>query len=242
MSIDTPSNARQYPTVDYDTHARTCAPDAFWEQVKRTVHGKPVPESQIDLIVAEIKQRLELGSIDVLLDLACGNGALSHLLIDSCAAFLGVDISTYLIDIARKHFADAPQVQFLAQGVADYLYSEADPLRFTKVLCYGSFMYFSESEAHAALKLLADRFVNVHSIFIGNLPDRDRAGVFYSQRVSQPGELDDPQAQIGIWRTQEVFSALAADAGWVTTFSSMPEGFYSAQYRYDATLRRRDGN
>ncbi len=235
-----PSSPRNYPTVDYDTHARTCAPDAFWAQVKRTVHGKPVPDSQIELIVAEIKRQLALSTQDNLLDLACGNGALSHLLIDSCATLAGIDISAYLIDVAKKHFAQAPRVTFIENDVTMYLSTEPAPLRFTKVLCYGSFMYFPDDVAHATLRLIGERFSNVQSIFIGNLPDRDRVSAFYTQRDPMPNELDDPQAQIGIWRTKETFSAMAATAGWRTSFSNMADEFYSTHYRYDALLHRRD--
>jgi SAM-dependent methyltransferase len=234
-----PSNDRSYPTVDYDTHARTCAPDAFWAQVKRTVHGQPVSEVQIALIVAQIETQLALRASDVLLDLACGNGALTHRLADSCAALFGVDISTYLIDVARKHFGEPPRVDFAADGVVQYLEGEAQPERFTKALCYGSFMYFSDDDARATLKLLNARFSGVETFFLGNLPDRDRVDGFYSTRAPAPGELDDPQALIGIWRTRDAFAAMADDAGWDTAFVQMPEGFYSTHYRYDAVLRRK---
>ncbi len=230
---------RDYPTVDYDAHARTCAPDAFWAQVKRTVHGKPVPDEQIDLIVEEIKRQLTLTPADVVLDLACGNGALSQRLVDGCSALVGVDLSPYLIDIANRHFAQAPRVSFVADGAAQYLRAEPAPERFTKVLCYGSFAYFSEEDARATLALLNTRFVNVESVFIGNLPDRARAAAFYAPREPLPGELDDHQAQIGLWRTREAFADMAGDAGWDASFSTMPGGFFSVHYRYDVLLRRR---
>jgi len=232
---------REYPTVDYDAHARTCAPDAFWAQVKRTVHGKPVPDEQIDLIVEEIKRQLALVPTDVVLDLACGNGALSHRLVDGCSALVGVDISPYLIDIANRHFAQASRVSFVADGAAQYLRAASAPERFTKVLCYGSFAYFSDEDARATLALLNTRFVNVESVFIGNLPDRARAAAFYAPREPLPGELDDHQAQIGLWRTREAFAAMADEAGWDASFSTMPGAFFSVHYRYDVLLRRRSG-
>lgn len=238
MSNATASSDRSYPTVDYDAHARTCAPDAFWAQVKRTVHGKPVSEEQIEWITGEIKRQLALGPEDIVLDLACGNGALSHRLVDVCAGLVGVDISEYLIEVANRYFAEPPRVTFAADGAAQYVETATDPQRFTKVLCYGSFAYFSEDDAHATLRLLNERFVNVQSIFIGNLPDRDRAAAFYAPRDPQPGELDDPRAQIGIWRTRDAFAQMAAASGWGAQFSTMPGGFFSVHYRYDVLLRR----
>ena len=227
-----------YPTLDYDTHARTCEPEAFWSQVKRTVRGEPVSDTQIALIVGEIKKQLALKTTDIVLDIACGNGALSHRLIDACAELHGFDISEYLIAVANRHFAQAPRITFSVGGVAEYLRAEAAPDRFTKAICYGSFMYFPAEDARIALQLLGERFTNVQTLFIGNLPDRDRTSSFYTQRDPGPGELDDPKALIGIWRTRDEFKEMAADAGWTTTFSSMPDEFYSTHYRYDALLRR----
>lgn len=238
MSNAPVSSDLRYPTVDYDAHARTCPPDAFWAQVKRTVHGKPVSEEQIEWIVGEIKRQLALEPGDVVLDLACGNGALSHRLLDTCASLVGVDISEYLIDVANRHFAEPSRVTFEAQGAAQYVAAVADPERFTKVLCYGSFAYFSESDACTTLQALNERFANVRSIFIGNLPDRDRAAAFYASRDPEPGELDDPRAQIGIWRTREAFGEMAAASGWDAQFSTMPAEFFSVHYRYDVLLRR----
>ncbi|HLX02299.1 MAG TPA: class I SAM-dependent methyltransferase [Trinickia sp.] len=236
---DPKSAPRNYPTVDYDQHARTCPPEDFWGQVKRTVRGKAVPDEHIDMILQAIREHLAPQAGDVLLDLACGNGALSERLFDSCAGLVGVDISPYLIGVANTHFAKPPRFMFVANGAAEYLRAETEPERFTKALCYGSFAYFSEDDAKATLQLLHDKFVNVERIFIGNLPDRERAAAFYAPREPEPGELTDPFAQIGIWRTQDEFAALAAGAGWDASFAAMPPEFFAKHYRYDVVLTRR---
>ena len=81
---------------------KTCERDDFFGQIKRTVHGKPVSEEQLTLIVGAIKSALNFTPKDVFLDIGCGNGALSHYLFDSCSSFLGVDFSDYLIEIAKE--------------------------------------------------------------------------------------------------------------------------------------------
>lgn len=241
MSSVPPTAQPGCPMADYDQHARTCAPAAIWTQAKRTVRGEAVSEAHIGMIVEAIKQRLALDRRDVVLDLACGNGALSQRLYDSCAALLGVDISEYLISIANDRFADAPRFAYVADGAAQYLRAEANPDRFTKVLCYGSFAYFSQDDAEETLALLHNKFVNVETVFIGNLPDREHAAAFFAHRTPEPNELADPRAQIGIWRSQAEFAAMAESAGWAIEFSTMPDGFFSVHYRYDALLRRKPG-
>lgn len=57
---------------------KTKARDDFWGQISRTVNGEPVSEKDIGEIVTAIRQGLELESSDVVLDIGCGNGALSR--------------------------------------------------------------------------------------------------------------------------------------------------------------------
>ena len=61
----------------YKEHPKTCEPDDFWGQVMRTVNGKPVGEEQIQMIIDSVISTLEITESDVLLDLCCGNGALT---------------------------------------------------------------------------------------------------------------------------------------------------------------------
>ena len=226
-----------YLKFDHDAYAKSRAPDDFWGQVRRTVNGVPVSDDQIKLIIETIRIALNLKSDDALLDIACGNGALSHLLFDACAGYLGVDMSEHLISVAKANFEVLPNYQFIKQGAAEYVRSEERPARFSKVLCYGSFPYFPAADAAEVLRTLHNKFNNVQSVFIGNLPDKDRAAEFY-KRPPNTEELADCFSQIGIWRTRNEFVQLASDAGWKVEFSTMPAGFYSSYYRYDALLVR----
>lgn len=226
-----------YQKFDHDAYAKTRAPDDFWGQIRRTVEGKPVSEAQIRMIVEAISTGLALESDDFLLDLACGNGALSHLFFDKCKEFLGVDFSKYLISVAKKNF-EAGSYNFVEMSAGDYVQQEKEPEKFTKVLCYGSFSYFPAADAEYMLRLLFEKFINVRTVFIGNLPDRECAEKFYKTNKPTPEELSDCSSQIGIWRSRSEFAELARDAGWNVKFLSMPTDFYASYYRYDALLTR----
>lgn len=238
MNTDDSKPVKSYPVLDHDEYARSRPADDFWGQIKRTVNGKPVSEEQIALIVASIKSNLRLHPGDVLLDLACGNGALSTRLFDSCRAFLGVDLSGYLISVARNHHEILPHYVFLEQAADHYVLSEKRPERYSKVLCYGSFSYFSEEAARVVLQTLFKRFTKVESIYIGNLPDRDRLDFFYKEKLPGDDELADHTSRIGTWRSKDEFSALACAAGWTTRFVTASPQFYAAHYRYDVILSR----
>lgn len=223
---------------DHDAFARGRKRNDFWGQIRRTVNGEPVGEEQIALILAAVRAGLDLRPDDVVLDLACGNGALSSRLFDECRAWRGVDFSEFLIDVAGEYFERVPTHTFALSDIVDYLRTDPDPQRYTKVLCYGSFSYLAERDAREALSLLGGRYVNVTRMFIGNLPDYAQRLAFYTQTVPATAEFRRNTTSIGIWRTEAEFGDLARAVGLRATFSRMPDDFYGARYRYDALLQR----
>lgn len=220
----------------YEDHPQTCSRTDYWGQVKRTVGGQPVDAGQIQMIVAAVIDGLALDEQDFLLDLCCGNGALSDLIFDHCRGGVGVDFSEYLIKIARQDFQQLPGRSYELGSANDYLREEPRPERFTKALCYGAFMFFDADMSRDCLLQLRHRFPRVNTLFLGNLPDKDRKSAFFREGEYRPGIEDDPSSPIGVWRTEQEFAALAKECGWEAKFRRMPEAFYAAKYRYDAVL------
>lgn len=225
-------------SFDYDQHARSCSPDDFWGQVKRTVRGQPVNEEQIGMIINAVRTHVDLNHNDILLDLACGNGALTRLLFNDCAGCVGVDLSEYLIAVAKENFEALPDYAFIHQDAGTYVNEATNAEQFTKVMCYGAFQCFPPEVAKQVLSTLYRKFVNVEKVFIGNLPDKDLADAFFIEYPPAEGLLDDFASPLGMWRTKEEFAALANAAGWKISFLRMPKEFYGAHYRYDVVLTR----
>lgn len=219
----------------YRNHPKTCDPEDFWGQVKRTVNGKPVPQEQIKMIVKAVCDGLELSTSDVLLDLCCGNGALTTYFFARCRGGLGVDFSEYLIEVARRHFVKRPQEAFMLKDVVEFARTYQEPERFTKAVCYGSIQYLPKDAAHELLMLLRQRFSGLNKVFIGNVPDKQFARTFFGYRY-ESGIEDSPATEIGIWRTHEEFRALAEETGWHMDVRFMPKDYYCAHYRYDVIL------
>jgi hypothetical protein len=214
-------------------------PDAeLWRQVKRTVHGVPVGDDQIRMIIDAIADGLALNADDHVLDLACGNGGLSRYLFDRIAGLYGCDLSESLIAVARRYFAAPPRFEFTLTDVVTCVNGVDAPQRFTKMLCYGSFSYFSPDEAVAVLDGLSRRFPRVTHAYLGNLPDKDCAERFFPPGEAQRQVLDDHRTAIGVWRTTAEMTRLAETCGWRARFHQMPAGFYAAHYRYDVVLER----
>lgn len=227
---------------NYDTfndHAKTCAPDDFWGQVKRTVGGKAVSEEQIRMIVAVVVDKLSLRPEDALLDLCCGNGALSVLFKEHCARLKGVDFADSLIEVAQANFADPPRLEFFLQDVAEYVLLEGAPEVFTAAVCYGSFQYFDPDVARTMLIELRKRFSNVTRLLLGNMPDKSRLQSFYTEQTYIPGIESDCTSPLGMWRSMDEVAEMAVSAGWDAMFSVMPPSYHASHYRFDALLTPR---
>lgn len=210
----------------------------YWRQIKRTVNREPVSFEQIEMIVRAICEGLDLNGHpdDALLDIGCGNGALASLFFDKIKKYHGVDLSEFLISVAKRDFERPPDYLFEVSDVVDYLKGENSNSLFNKVLFYGCFSYFQSAEE--VLGLIRNKFVNVEKIFIGNLPDAERVSDFYKETPGDKNILSDCSSSIGVWRTKDEFRLLAQRSGWCATFSQMPPEFYAAHYRYDVTLVR----
>jgi SAM-dependent methyltransferase len=220
----------------YKDHPETCDPDDFWGQVKRTVNGEPVSQEQIDMIVHAVSDGMDLSAEDLLLDLCCGNGALTAYFFEKCNGGLGVDISEYLIDVARKKFVKRENESFVVGDAVEYVRNCSRPERFTKAVCYGAFMFLPRDNARLLLEELRSRFSSLRRVFIGNLPDRALKSRFFTGEGHRPGIEDDPGSPTGIWRTEVEFVELAAECGWAAVVTRMPPSFYAAHYRFDAVL------
>jgi len=212
----------------------------FWGQVARTVNGKSVGEDQIEMIVATVTKALALELSDVVLDLGCGNGALSNYFSKKIRALVGVDKSQYLIDVAKENF-ETPAQRFYHDDALQFMKEFDEPEKITKILCYGAFSYFSEGAAEEILKLASSRYFSATTFFIGNLPDKARAQFFNPAYSPTAREVLDSTSAIGLWRSQEEFTRLAERTGWSVQFHQMPKTFFSSHYRYDAILTRPRG-
>jgi len=219
----------------YKEYPKTCDPEDFWGQVKRTVNGKPVTQDQIDMIVEAVSNGLNLSQKDVLLDLCCGNGALTTYFFKKCNGGLGVDFSEYLIRIAKNNFIKTKNENFLLQDILKFVENHHDTERFTKAICYGSIQYLDKRSVFKLLNYISDRFYNIKSFFIGNIPDKEHMMHFF-ENTYEEGIEDSPASPIGVWWSKEEFAQLAKSAGWIPNFSKMQKKFYSSHYRYDVIL------
>jgi cyclopropane fatty-acyl-phospholipid synthase-like methyltransferase len=229
---------KDYVKLFYQELSQKCDPKDFWGQVKRTVNGKPFNKAQIDLIKKTIINHLKLKKTDSLLDIGCGNGALSALFLEKINSLVGVDFSEYLISIAKENFEKKPNHIFHLGDAYKFIVDYENKDKITKSVCYGTFAYFNFRTSEKMLSHLNKEYKNLARIFLGNLPDKDRAEKFFYNNIDYASQLNDSKSAIGIWRTKDEMKKLAASCGWKTKFHQMPQRFHGAHYRYDVLLTR----
>lgn len=224
----------------YELRISSCGPTEFWKQVGRVNKDGPVGPDQIAMIADAIAKGLDLRPHDVLLDLCCGNGAITDLIFARCRGGIGVDFTPGLIDVAKTNFERPPDRLYQLADVLEFVEAAEDAARFNKVMCYGSFPTLLAPKAVGVLNALRRRFPNVQRVFIGNLPDINRARLFFERDMRAEllslQELKRHDTGVGTWRTEDEITKLAEQCGWRAEFSQMPAAFYASYYRYDAIL------
>jgi SAM-dependent methyltransferase len=218
---------------DYTERPKQFERNDFWRQVRRTINGKPVDESQIQLIVVQIVSLLRLAPVDKLLDIGCGNGALSARLEAHIGELLGVDLSEYLVKVAIEHFSK-PQMRFEQRRLEDII-GHPDFRKFNKGLLYGVSSFLDD----VTITNLVEWFFSQESgsLMFGNVRDRNLAEKFYGSTPNM-SELDNIGSSMGKWRTREWYAKLAAIKDLKVQFFKMPDEFYASKYYFDVLLTK----
>lgn len=220
---------------DYLERPRQFDRDDFWRQVRRTVKGQPVEDGQIRMIVDQVVQELGLLPADGLIDIGCGNGALTRYFEPYAQRILGVDYSRYLLEIAQEYFA-TPRLSFELLSIENLIQSQRH-VEYGKALLYGVSSYLTDE----LLTQLVGWYFSTsapRTLFVGNIRDKALAAEFYDHETSEQ-ELSDPTTSIGKWRTRDWFRRLAQDLGLELALVKMPSDFYLSHYYFDAIFTTR---
>lgn len=216
---------------DYTQRARQFKRDEFWKQVRRTIDGQEVSDDQIQLIVDQINNGLKVEDNDRLVDIGCGNGALTKLVATKKCLVYGIDPSHYLIEIAKEFFQNEKQTYEVGYANDDSTFTE---LRLSnKCLIYGVSSYL---EDEMVAEILCEFFTSTQKImFIGAVRDLEHRTNFYTAKnLKIPPNTSD--TTMGIWRQKRFFYELARKNNLDIKILKMPKAFYASEYYYDVVL------
>lgn len=209
-------------------------------QVALTVNKKPISKHLLFLMIEEIKNKLELNKEDILLDLCCGNGVLTHDLAKHCKNIIGIDFSKPFIENAKK-YKNKENINYLIQDVSRLDEINDVIKNANKVLFYGSLAYFSFDQ----IEHIFDYFskTGYKCIYIGNILNKDKKWNFFNTFKRKLNYLvnykllrKDPG--LGKWWTFEEISLLAKKYNYKCTFIEQNRLLSTAHYRFDILLTK----
>lgn len=207
------------------------ASDADQQVGRITRDGKAVAP---EIIAAHIAQLLDLQADDKLLDVCCGNGALTHLLAKKAAFCSGVDLSPKQIELAKNRYPAGDWHCLPAQEVTQL------SRQYHKIALYFSFQYFTrDAEALAVLQALKSVLLPGGRILLGDIPDAAHWWTYYGSwwaRLRWLWHRLLSREDMGRFWRQIDLARLAQQAGLNIRFLAEPAELPFAWYRFDAIL------
>ncbi|HPK01751.1 MAG TPA: class I SAM-dependent methyltransferase [Candidatus Sumerlaeota bacterium] len=217
----------------------TCLPGDHLRQVGKTVGGQPISAAQVGVIADSIVGHLHLTAGDRLLDVCCGNGLLTRILADHCAAATGVDFSPPLIAVARRdHLAANIRYHLMSALALDAptLLAEGP---FSRLLVYEALQHFTPRDLDplldGLLALAAPRF----RLLLGGIPDRRRKWRFYDtprRRLDYLRRRLTGREAIGTWWDPATLARAAARRGLACRILPQDPRLHTAHYRFDVLI------
>jgi SAM-dependent methyltransferase len=200
-----------------------------------------VPAEQIELLLAAIVGHLDLGPLDVVLDLCCGNGLLTAQLAPRCRAVVGSDYSYDLIEIARARHApsNTTYVHGAAEDISAADFPDGRP---NKICMNAGLQYFTADMVAKTMTALREVAVGEMTLFFTDVPDSGRIREFYNT-PERWAEFERRQAAgteaVGTWWDREELTGLMDPMGFdVTMVAPAPER-QTSHYRFDVLARLR---
>ncbi len=207
-------------------------------QVARTRFGRPLDQTDTELVVEHVLGLLDLQPGDRLLDLCCGNGLLTQPLAAHCREVVAMDVAAAMIETARNCHA-ASNITYLC-GPAEELDQLTDRA-FDKILIQFSFQYFERGKGAVLMKKMAEKLAPGGRIVLGDVPDRALIGRFYTswqQRSQYAWDRLWRRSDMGKFWAKWELEQVAKRAGLTVMWLSQPGNLPYAHYRVDVVLER----
>ena len=211
-------------------------------QVGKTVAGQPITADQMDALVGDIRHHLELTPDDELLDLCCGNGAVTARVAPHCRHVTGVDFSAPLLAVANSQYA-ALNVDFVQADVC-LLPEPVRARRFDKVVMYEALQHFDAAQLGDVLDGLDRLAVRPRRMLLGSVPDARRKWNFYdteARRAEYDARVASGKEPIGTWWKPDELQAILRLRGWRVAFAGQSPALHGVHYRFDAVCSRDPG-
>jgi len=210
-------------------------------QVGKTVKDLVITESQFKKDIDEIKENLNLNSSDVLLDLCCGNGAISLRLSSDVKSVFGIDFSEAFIENAKK-YSSTENTTYLSIDVLDTnTFKEFLNInKVNKVLMNDCLAYFNPKTLNEIIKTLAEYDLD---ILMTSILDRERRSNFYNTFRRKWNYVKDilfqnKKSGIGYWWKASQIVEIGKKHGFESSKFYHHSENHTAHYRFNMKLQK----
>ena len=226
----------------WDSFPRKSGRDEFLRQVGKTVHGQPISAEQLELLVADIIQKLNIKASDQVLDLCCGNGLVTSFVAGKCKQIVGVDYSSFLLEIARENFS-VPNVRYYCMSALDITPEKLHiSAPFTKIYMYEALQSFTEEQLAPLIERLLALSNETPVILLASIPHQRKLGKFYNTPELQQTYRKNRRTGalgLGTWWKQSVIRQTCSLYNLRCEFLPQPEKLHTAHYRFDVRITRK---
>lgn len=224
----------------------------FWQQQGEQSHpleqvgrkgGQLVQEDEfLKTYAAYVAGKIDLNKNDVLLDVCCGNGVLTHYLAPYCKQIVGVDFSEQHIAYAKQHYEDNNLSFYCGNALELNGIAQLKRYSFTKsTLCF-SFQYF---ESVPSGLLVLEQMINLlpaeGQIYLADVPDREKWFMYYDTPVKMLRLFKQMLLQkndMGKFWSEEELAFIAKKCNATGTKIVQPATFPYAHYRMDYHIHK----
>ena len=207
--------------------------------------GRRGEQYNFEKIANDVIDKVQFEKEDIVLDVCCGNAALTKFIAHACMEIHGVDHSEAMIDTARK--------LILKENIANLRLHLSDVMLidklfpenyFDKSYCYFSFQYFNRQKREILLEKLSRVTKPNGSIFIGDIPDKTKMwnfyeskGKFWREKISHAIQFKEGECDLGWWIDPKEITDWCRKNKLEVSILSQDKNLPHAHYRFDVLIK-----
>lgn len=206
-------------------------------QIGRAVNNVPIEPEKWEETLLFIKQNIQLGEQDDVLDICSGNGLIAIPFARQCKSVVAVDISKELLnEIGKQKNSNLKII------LADARTLEFEKKVFSKVILYFAIQHFSEHEVLLLFEKVSKWLKPDGIFYVGDIPDADKRWNFFNtseRETAYFNSVKNNEPIIGTWFSKEYLLKLSSYSGFRTCkFIDQPKHFINAHYRFDILFQK----
>ena len=181
-----------------------------------TQTGRNINEAEFELIVKDIKEKLEIKSDDKVIDVGCASGKVTFMISQEVKEVAGIDFSNELLSQAKRnsnihyYLANSTKLPFKEESLFD------------KGLFYSVAHYLPKEDLLSTLKELSRVCKPGALIFVGDVPDADK-------------KQNHPNPRWTYYKKED-FKEMCESIGLEANIIEQSENLPYSHYRYDVVI------